>query len=125
MSCTKKVMKMFRSFVMVTTGSGIGPCLSFLALDDRPPLRVIWQTKSPLKTYGQGVIDSVKVLDPDPIVLDTTQTGRQDMFPMVLDLVRSFRAEAVLVVSNPVFTRKMVFDLESRGVPAYGPIFDS
>jgi hypothetical protein len=119
------VMKMFRSFVMVTTGSGIGPCLSFLALEDRPPLRVIWQTKSPLQTYGQGVLDSVKVLDPDPIVLDTTQTGRQDMFPIVLDLVRTFQAEAVLVVSNPVFTRKMVFDLESRGVPAYGPIFDS
>jgi hypothetical protein len=119
------VLKMFRSFIMVTTGSGIGPCLSFLALDDRPPLRVIWQTKSPLKTYGQGVIDSVKALDPDPIVLDTTKTGRQDMFPMVLDLVRTFKAEAVLVVSNPVFTRKMVFDLESRDVPAYGPIFDS
>ena len=119
------VMKMFRSFIMVTTGSGIGPCLSFLALKDRPPLRVIWQTRSPLKTYGKGVLDSVKVLDPDPIVLDTTTTGRQDMFPMVLDLVRTFKAEAVLVISNPVFTRKMVFDLESRGVPAYGPIFDS
>jgi hypothetical protein len=110
---------------MVTTGSGIGPCLSFLALEDRPPLRVIWQTRSPLKTYGQGVLDSVKVLDPDPIVLDTTTTGRQDIFPMVWDLIKTFNAEAVLVVSNPVFTRKMVFDLESRGVPAYGPIFDS
>jgi hypothetical protein len=44
---------------------------------------------------------------------------------MVLDLVKKFKAEAVLVVSNPIFTRKMVFDLESRGVPAYGPIFDS
>jgi hypothetical protein len=119
------VMKMFRSFIIVTTGSGIGPCLSLLALEDRPPLRVIWQTRSPLKTYGQGVLDSVKVLDPDPIILDTTTTGRQDMFPMVLDLVRKFKAEAVLVVSNPVFTRKMVFDLESRGMPAYGPIFDS
>jgi hypothetical protein len=119
------VMKMFRSFIMVTTGSGIGPCLSFLALEDRPPLRVIWQTRSPLKTYGQGVLDSVKVLDPDPIVLDTTTTGRQDMFPMVWDLIKKFKPEAVLVVSNPVFTRKMVFDLESRGVPAYGPIFDS
>ena len=119
------VMKMFRSFIMVTTGSGIGPCLSFLALDNRPPLRVIWQTRSPLKTYGQGVLDSVKVLDPDPIVLDTTQTGRHDMLPMVLDLAKTFKAEAVLVISNPVFTRKMVFDLESRGVPAYGPIFDS
>lgn len=119
------VMKMFRSFIMVTTGSGIGPCLSFLALENRPPLRVIWQTRSPLETYGKGVLDSVKVLDPNPIVLDTTKTGRHDMFPMVLDLVKKFKAEAVLVISNPIFTRKMVFDLESRGVPAYGPIFDS
>ena len=78
-----------------------------------------------MKTYGKGVLDSVKVLDPDPIVLDTTHTGRQDIFPMLLNLVKTFKAEAVLVISNPIFTRKMVFDLESRGVPAYGPIFDS
>lgn len=118
-------MKMFRSFLMVTTGSGIGPCLSFLALKDRPPLRMIWQTKSPIKTYGQGIMDSVKVLDPNPVILDTSKTGRQDMLPIVLDMVEKFGPEAVLVVSNPMFTRKMVFDLEARGIPAYGPIFDS
>ena len=119
-------MRMFRSFIIVTTGSGIGPILSFLAFYDRPPLRVMWQTRSPLKTYGQGVLDCVAMLDPNPVILDSDKTGKRvDMLPLVLDLVQSFGAEAVLVVSNPFFTRKMVFDLESRGVPAYGPIFDS
>jgi succinate dehydrogenase hydrophobic anchor subunit len=35
-------MRMFRSFIVVTTGSGIGPCFSFLAFERRPPMRIIW-----------------------------------------------------------------------------------
>ena len=118
-------MRMFRSIVIVTTGSGIGPILSFLAFEQRPPMRVVWQTKAPLKTYGQGILDCLAHLDPDPVIVDTDKSGRQDLLPMVLDMVRNFNAEAVLVVSNPFFTKKMVFELEARDVPAYGPIFDS
>lgn len=88
-------------------------------------MRIIWQTKAPLKTYGQGILDCVAHLDPEPIIIDSDKSGRRDVLPMVLELVNNFNAEAVLVVSNPFFTRKMVFDLEARDVPAYGPIFDS
>lgn len=119
-------MKMFRSFIIVTTGSGIGPCLSFILLKDRPPMRVMWQTRSPLKTYGQGILDCVSNLDPNPVIIDSDKTGkRQDMLPLILDLVKHAGAEAVLVVSNPVFTRRIIFELEARNIPAYGPLFDS
>ena len=119
-------IRMFNSFVIVTTGSGIGPCLSFMGMEDRPRMRIVWQTRSPMKTYGQGVLDCVHSLDKDPIVVDSSKSGkRKDMLPLVLGLVESFNAEAVLVLSNPFFTRNMVFELEARGIPAYGPIFDS
>ena len=118
-------MKMFRSIILVTTGSGIGPILGIMALKDRPALRVIWQTRSPLKTYGQGILDCVAHLDPDPIVIDSDKGGRRDMLPMILEMVEVANAECVLVVSNPFFTRNMVYQLESRNIPAYGPIFDS
>ena len=117
--------RLFSRLIVVTTGSGIGPCLSFLGDPNRPAMRVVWQTKSPLKTYGQNVFDIVHQLDANPTVLDTTETGRQDMLPLVIRLAKDFEAEAVCVISNPLVTRRLVFECESRGVPAFGPIFDS
>lgn len=119
------VMRVFRRVVVVTTGSGIGPCLSFLGDENRPQMRVVWQTRSPLKTYGQGVLDMVARMDSNAIILDTNKTGRTDMIPLIQRLAAEFDAEAVCVISNPFLTKKLVYDLEARGVPAYGPIFDS
>ncbi|KAJ5152290.1 hypothetical protein N7492_010585 [Penicillium capsulatum] len=118
-------MRVFRRVIVVTTGSGIGPCLSFLGDDSRPALRVLWQTRAPVKTYGQGVMEMVRRMDSDPIILDTNQMGRVDMVPIVQREIQAFEAEAVCVISNPKLTQKIVYDLEARGIPAFGPIFDS
>lgn len=119
------VMRLYKKIIVVTTGSGIGPCLSFLGDGNRPKMRVVWQTRSPLKTYGQGVIDLVQQMDPDPLVMDTDLTGRVDMVPIVERMAREFEAEAVCVISNPKLTKKLVYELETRGLVAMGPIFDS
>ncbi|KAK6064050.1 tat pathway signal sequence [Seiridium cupressi] len=119
------VMRVFSRIIVVTTGSGIGPCLSFIDDDSRPQMRVLWQTKSPLQTYSQRTIDLVHTMDPDPLVIDTNISGRVDMLEDVLRLHKEFKAEAVCVISNPMVTKKLVNDLEKRGVYAYGPIFDS
>jgi hypothetical protein len=37
----------------------------------------------------------------------------------------AFGAEAVFVISNPKVTDLVEYGMRSRGVPAYGPIFDS
>jgi phosphoribosylamine-glycine ligase len=47
------------------------------------------------------------------------------MVPIVQRQVQEFDAEAVCVISNPVLTARIVYELESRGIPAFGPIFDS
>ena len=118
-------MRVFKRVVVVTTGSGIGPCLSFLGDQKRPDLRVVWQTRTPMKTFGQGILDLVSQLDPNPTIIDTQKSGRLDMIPIIRRIAREFDAEAVCVVSNPVFTKKVVYELETTGVPAFGPIFDS
>lgn len=120
-------MRVYKRLIIVTTGSGIGPCLSFLGLDgaDRPAMRVVWQTRAPRKTYGDGVLDLVSSMDAEPVVVDSNVSGRVDMVPLVNRLYEEFGAEAVCVISNPRVTKKVVFDLECRGVPAFGPIFDS
>lgn len=119
------VMKLFNRLIVVATGSGIGPCLSFIGYDDMPPMRVVWQTRKPLKTYGQRTLDLIKRLDSNPLVYDTDQTGRVDMLPVICNMVGDFQAEAVIVISNPSLTKRLVYELEVRGIPAYGPIFDS
>ncbi|PWY67175.1 integral membrane protein TmpA [Aspergillus heteromorphus CBS 117.55] len=118
-------MRVFKRVVVVTTGSGIGPCLSFLGDDNRPDLRVVWQTRAPLKTYGEDILNLVSEMDANPVVIDTNQAGRVDMVPIIRRMVQEFDAEAVCVISNPVMTKRVVFELESRGIPAFGPIFDS
>ncbi|KAJ5464521.1 uncharacterized protein N7458_000207 [Penicillium daleae] len=118
-------LRLFNRIIVVTTGSGIGPCLGFLGDEHRPMIKVVWQTRSPVRTYGQGVIDLVHQMGPDPIILDTSRDGRIDMLPIIHQQVQEFQAEAVFVISNPPITRKIVYEFESHGIPAYGPIFDS
>ncbi|KAJ6079027.1 hypothetical protein N7467_008780 [Penicillium canescens] len=118
-------MRVFSRVIVVTTGSGIGPCLSFLGDKNRPALRVLWQTRAPLKTYGEGVMEMVHRMDCAPIIMDTNQCGRIDMVPIILQQIKYFDAEAVCVISNPVLTGRIVYELEARGIPAFGPIFDS
>ncbi|KAL5343081.1 integral membrane protein TmpA [Aspergillus crustosus] len=118
-------MRVYKRVVVVTTGSGIGPCLSFLGDENRPNLRVIWQTRAPKRTYGKEVLNLVGKMDPNPVIIDTNSSGRLDMIPLIVQIAREHNAEAICVISNPFVTKKMVFELESIGYPAYGPIFDS
>ncbi|KAI9926950.1 hypothetical protein ASPWEDRAFT_46415 [Aspergillus wentii DTO 134E9] len=118
-------LRLFNRIIIVTTGSGIGPCLGFLGDANRPLIKVVWQTRTPIKTYGQGVLDLVHEMGPDPIILDTNVLGRVDMLPIVRQQVDEFQAEAVFVISNPAMTQKIIYEFQSQGIPAYGPIFDS
>ncbi|KAI9371783.1 hypothetical protein BJX61DRAFT_10284 [Aspergillus egyptiacus] len=118
-------MRVYKRVVVVTTGSGIGPCLSFLGDENRPDLRVIWQTRAPKRTYGKEVLNLVGRLDRNPVIIDTNSSGRLDMVPVIRQIARDFDAEAICVISNPRVTKKVVYELESTGIPAYGPIFDS
>ncbi|KXG46751.1 uncharacterized protein PGRI_034970 [Penicillium griseofulvum] len=118
-------LRVFDRIIIVTTGSGIGPCLGFLGDKNRPKIKVIWQTRDPVKTYGQDVIDLVHKMGPDPIIFDTSRTGRVDMLPTIRQQFKEFQAEAVFVISNPAVTQSIVYEFESQGIPAYGPIFDS
>ncbi|KAH8427190.1 integral membrane protein TmpA [Aspergillus melleus] len=118
-------MRVYQRVIVVTTGSGIGPCLSFLGDENRPYLRVVWQTRAPQRTYGKEVMNLVSKLDPNPVIIETNQSGRVDMVPIIRQLYKEFDAEAICVISNPFVTKKVVYELESSGLPAFGPIFDS
>ena len=118
------VSRLFKKIVVVATGSGIGPCLSLFHAH-LTPCRVLWSTPSPESTYGRRVIDSIFTADPHAVIWDTRRHGRPNMVALTNQLYSSSGAEAVFIVSNPKVTRKVVYAMSSRGIPAYGPIFDS
>ena len=117
--------KSFKRTVTVTTGSGIGPCLSLLNDNTDGKHRVLWSTPDPLKTYGDRIISAVTDADPNAVIINTRESGRPDMVALTYQLYQQSRAEAVVVISNPNVTKKIVYEMEIRGVPAYGPVFDS
>ena len=57
--------------------------------------------------------------------IDTRKHGKPDLIKLTLKMVKEFNAEAVGVISNQGVTEKVVYGLNSRGIPAYGAIFDS
>lgn len=119
------VARIFRSVVIVTTGSGIGPCLGVMQDIPNTKVRVIWSTRTPWLTYGSQVCTDVLRVDPQAQIIDTRFIKRPDLVRLAYQLYTESGAEAVLVISNPTLTRKVVYAMESRGVPAFGPIWDS
>ena len=166
-----KAALLFRSAVIVTTGSGIGPALSLLMLlkararshknndnhkidlekgDDsnkeKERYRLLWSTPSPLATYGPKLLAEIREVDSGAVIWDTRVKGRPDLARLAWETYRGEGEdvkgngerdreertkdgkgayEAMFVVSNQRVTEEVVHSLESRGVPAFGPVFDS
>ncbi|WP_299845013.1 hypothetical protein [uncultured Roseovarius sp.] len=119
-----RIEVLFRRVVYVGTGSGIGPILPHL-LAGEVPNRLIWSTRSPRKTYGDALVDEIEAHTEHPLIWDTDEEGKPNLSALALQAVRESGAEAVIVISNQKLTRKVVYDMESLGIPAYGAIWDS
>ena len=106
------------------TGSGIGPILGQI-LANRVPAR--WCGRPAIRgaTYGDALVDEVAAVQPDAVIWDTTERGKPDLAGARPRACRDFGAEAVFVVSNKATTLRLVDELERRGIPAFGPIWDS
>lgn len=61
----------------------------------------------------------------DLVSVDTRKYGKPDMVKLTYRLVKEFEAEAVCIISNQKLTRKVVYGMMSRGIPAFGAIWDS
>lgn len=118
------IAEIFRKSVFVATGSGIGPILSYVTCRTAPG-RILWSTPSPRKTYKDRIYEDVIRADPHACIIDTKATGRPNLVKLAYELYVESNAEAVFVISNPRVMRKLLYGLGSRGIPVFGPIFDS
>lgn len=119
-----RIATLFKSVVVVATGSGIGPCLSIFPYQ-HIAMRILWTAPNHEATFGKSIVDAVVKRDPKAVIYNTRMSGKPDMSLLTYRLYKESGAEAVLVISNKRFTRQIVFDMEKRGIPAYGAIFDS
>ncbi|KAL5333743.1 hypothetical protein BJX70DRAFT_405945 [Aspergillus crustosus] len=119
-----RIATLFNRVVLVATGSGIGPLLGHIK-NPTCSYRLVWSTPNPTDTFGKDVVDAVYNSDPGAVVHDTKKQGRPDMVKLTWKAVQEFQAEAVIIISNEKITKKVVYGMETRGVPAYGAIWDS
>lgn len=70
-------------------------------------------------------MSNVLAMDSDAVIWDTAINGRPDLAALAYQMYMESGAECVCVISNKSLTTKLVYALESRGVPAFGPVFDS
>ena len=118
------VRKLFKKVVLVATGSGIGPMLGHL-LDTSVASRLVWITKNPRRTYGDELIDEIEAAQPDAIIWDTDERGKPEVLRLAYAAYLESDAEAVVCIANRTVTWQVVHGLERRGIPAFGPIWDS
>ncbi|KAH8736610.1 hypothetical protein BGZ61DRAFT_503019 [Ilyonectria robusta] len=119
-----RIATLFNRVVLIATGSGIGPVLGHI--NNLPyDTQLIWSTSRPEQTFGDELCNSIIRQIPDAVIHDTKKLGRPDLVKMGFNLAKSFKAEAVIIIANEKITKKVVYGLETRGVPAYGAIWDS
>lgn len=116
--------RLFTRVLYVVTGSGIGPVLGHL-LTDTQGARLVWVTKAPRETYGEALYTEVVTAQPEAVIWNTTENGRADVFELTLEAFHASGADAVICVSNKGVTDRVVDEFGRRGVPAFGPIWDS
>ncbi|KAH8114567.1 nonribosomal peptide synthetase 12 [Phellopilus nigrolimitatus] len=119
-----RIVPLFRRVVFVATGSGIGPCAPCI-LERRVPIQLLWTSPNVRETFGDKLVDSILNASPGAVIYDTRTHGKPDMVKLTYRLVREFKAEAVCIISNQKLTRKVVYGMMSRGIPAFGAIWDS
>ena len=119
-----RIAPMFKSVLLVATGSGIAPCLPVI-MANRTRINLFWSTRDPLTTYGPGIGAIVTALGKNAYIHNTSTMGRPSTLQLVMKQFQETNSEAVIVISNPKLTFKLVKDLEHSGIPAFGPIWDS
>ncbi len=118
------VETLFKSVVYIATGSGIGPVMPHL-LARQVPIQLLWSTRSPAKTYGEELVAEILRAQPGAVIWDTDVRGKPDLVQLAYAAVQDFAAEAVICIANQAVTQRVVEEMEARGIPAYGAIWDS
>ncbi|KAK0202004.1 hypothetical protein DFS33DRAFT_1038634 [Desarmillaria ectypa] len=119
-----RIVPLFRRVLFVATGSGIAPFTPHI-LSGKIEHKLIWMAPNTRATFGDALVDDILAASPGAIVYDTRKHGKPDIVKLTKRLVDDYKPECVCVISNQKLTEKVIYGLRSRGILAFGAIFDS
>ncbi|XP_058100729.1 adenylate-forming reductase 03009-like [Magnolia sinica] len=120
------LVNMYQRVVLVATGSGICVFLSFLLQPCAADVCLIWVAKGIEQNFGKEIKDMVCRFPTEKVIIhDTAVSGRPNVAEMSIDAAKRWRAEVVIVTSNPQGSRDVVNACKGAGIAAFGPIWDS
>jgi hypothetical protein len=127
--------------LVVATGAGIGPIVSFLGSVERNReteklVKVLWCARNPFSAEWEDVRRAIDRVDSTPWILESKsnseysgRSGSRNRRPDLLEeskaVAREYGIQACFVVGNKTVTDMIVGGLKRVGVPAYGAVFDS
>jgi hypothetical protein len=89
------------------------------------PSSLVWSTRNPERTYGKDLVAEIKRVQPAAILWDTDAHGKPDLVALAYAEYARIGAEAIICIANKKVTWHVVNEFESRGIPAFGAIWDS
>lgn len=85
----------------------------------------MWVTRNPERTYGTALVGEIFRAQPDALLWNSDEKAKPDLTALEYWAYRDSGAEAVICISNKDATTTLVAELQQRGVPVFGPIWDS
>jgi ferredoxin-NADP reductase len=120
------LVNLYDRVLLVATGSGICVFLSFLLQPCRASVCVLWVAKGIEQNFGKEIQEMMSGHPKDKVIVhDTAVLGRPNVSEMSVDAAKNWRAEVVIVTSNPEGSRDVVNSCKAAGIAAFGPIWDS
>ncbi|KIP03712.1 hypothetical protein PHLGIDRAFT_25971 [Phlebiopsis gigantea 11061_1 CR5-6] len=116
----------FRRGIAICTGSGIGAVLSTTVQLENWFL--IWIGSDMEKSFGPVLFDMIHRTIPKEryILFDTKKEGRRpDTMKMLKDVYAAFKAEVVIITSNPAGNAELMQGCKENGMHSFGPLWDS
>ncbi|KVH89472.1 adenylate-forming reductase 03009-like [Cynara cardunculus var. scolymus] len=120
------LVNMYNRVLVVATGSGICVFLSFLLQQGPADVCLLWVAKGIEQNFGEEIKEWVSGYPKEKVIVhDTAVMGRPNVSEMSVAAARKWGAEVVIVTSNPEGSRDVVNACKGKGIPAFGPIWDS
>ncbi|KAF8364817.1 hypothetical protein HHK36_033208 [Tetracentron sinense] len=120
------LVNLYERVVVVATGSGICVFLSFLLQPCPADVCLVWVAKGIEQNFGKGIKEMMSGFPKDKVIIhDTAISGRPNVAEMSVTAAMNWRAQVVIVTSNPEGSRDVVSACKAAGIPAFGPIWDS
>ncbi|KAJ8531539.1 hypothetical protein K7X08_026973 [Anisodus acutangulus] len=120
------LVNMYDRVLVVATGSGICVFLSFLLQPCSANVCLLWVTKGVEQNFGKEIKEMISGHPKEKVIIhDTALLGRPNVSEISVEAAKKWRAEVVIVTSNPEGSRDVVNACKKSGIPAFGPIWDS